>query len=176
MIYSATPIPGAFVIDLEPRRDHRGLFARAWCRADGAARGLNMDFVQSNIGVSPQRGTLRGLHYQAVPHAECKLVRCTAGAVFDVVVDLRVGSPTRGRWVGIELSADNRRAAFLPEGTAHGYLTLTDNAEVVYETTRAYAADAARGVRFDDPSFGIVWPTPILVVSEADRKWPDYGG
>lgn len=174
MIYTPTEIPGVFIIDLEPRRDDRGFFARAWCRDDAADRGLNMDFVQSNIGFSPRRGTLRGLHFQAAPHAECKLVRCTAGAVFDVVADLRPDSTAHRRWAGVELSAENRRMLYLPAGTAHGYLTLTDNVEVVYETTHAYAAASARGVRHDDSALGIRWPAPVLIVSDADRRWPSY--
>lgn len=174
MIYTPTEIPGAFIVDIEPRRDDRGFFARAWCREEAAARGLNMDFVQSNVGFSPRRGTLRGLHFQAQPHAECKLVRCTAGAVFDVVADLRRDSPVYRRWAAVELTADNRRMLYLPEGTAHGYLTLADNTELVYETTRAHAAASARGVRHDDPALSIAWPIPIAVISDADRNWPGW--
>jgi dTDP-4-dehydrorhamnose 3,5-epimerase len=171
-----TRVAGAFVIDLERREDDRGFFARAWCRRDGAEHGLKMDFVQSNVGFSRSGHTLRGMHYQLAPHAEVKLVRCTRGAVLDVVVDLRPTSSTHRAWFGVELTADNRRSLYLPEGTAHGYLTLTDDSEVVYETTAAYAADAARGVRYNDPAFAIEWPAAPAVISERDRTWPNYGG
>ncbi len=174
MKLTPTRVAGAFVIDLERREDERGFFARAWCRREAAERGLKMDFAQSNVGFSPRGHTLRGMHYQVGPHAEVKLVRCTRGAVLDVVVDLRPPSPTHRAWFGVELTADNRRSLYLPEGTAHGYLTLTDDSEIVYETTALYAADAARGVRYNDPAFAIDWPAPPAVISERDRTWPDY--
>ncbi len=165
---------------MERREDERGFFARAWCRREGRDRvpPLHTDFVQSNVGFSRRRGTLRGLHYQAPPHQECKLVRCTRGSVFDVLVDLRPGSPTHRQWVGAELTAENRLALFAPEGVAHGYLTLADESEIVYETTAFFAADAARGVRYNDPAFGggIAWPIPVSVILERDRTWPDYTG
>lgn len=172
----ATPVQGAFVLEMERREDDRGFFARAWCRRDGRERGLNADFVQSNVGFSRRRHTLRGMHYQIAPHAEAKLVRCTRGAVLDAVIDLRPGSPTYRRWHAVELTADNRRSFYLPEGTAHGYLTLADDTEIVYETTAYFAPDAARGVRYNDPAFGVEWPAEPVVISDRDRSWPDYGG
>jgi dTDP-4-dehydrorhamnose 3,5-epimerase len=169
-------LPGAYRVELDRREDERGFFARGWCRREAAEHGLIMKFVQSNIGFSRSRGTLRGLHYQTAPDAEVKLVRCTRGAVLDVLVDLRPNSPTHRRWVAAELTADNHSALYAPEGVAHGYLTLADDSEIVYETTAFFAPDAARGVRYDDPAFGIDWGSPIRVISERDRTWPDYPG
>jgi dTDP-4-dehydrorhamnose 3,5-epimerase len=130
--------------------------------------------VQLNVGFSHRKGTLRGLHYQVPPHQEAKLIRCTRGAVFDVIVDLRPDSPTRGQWIGAELSEENSLMLYAPEGFAHGYQTLVDNTETYYLTSASYAASAARGVRYNDPAFGISWPLPVSVVSDADRRWPDH--
>jgi len=174
MIFTATELEGVFVLDIEAREDDRGFFARVFCVDELAAHGLATEFVQSNAGVSTRAGTLRGMHFQRAPHAEVKLVRCTAGAVYDVAVDLRPGSPTRRRWVGVELTADNRRQLYVPEGFAHGYQTLAADTELVYATTHRYAPDAATGVRFDDPAFGIGWPLPVTSISDADTSWPDY--
>ncbi len=176
MEFTQTKLPGVFLVGLERREDDRGFFARAWCQNEAAKRGLNMRFVQSNVAFSRKRGTLRGMHYQEAPHAEVKLVRCTAGAVLDVLVDLRPDSPTHRQWVSAELSAANRMALYAPEGVAHGYLTLADQCEIVYETTAFFAPDAAKGVRFDDPAFGIAWPFAGTVISDRDRTWPDYKG
>jgi dTDP-4-dehydrorhamnose 3,5-epimerase len=166
------PLAGAWLIEPEPVRDDRGLFARVWCREEFAAHGIDARPVQTNTGWSPRRGTLRGLHYQAAPHLEAKLVRCTRGAVFDVVVDLRPGSATWGQWHGVELTADSWRSVFVPPLCAHGYLTLTNEAELEYHATAPYAAGSARGVRYDDPVLGIDWPIPVAMVSERDRTWP----
>jgi dTDP-4-dehydrorhamnose 3,5-epimerase len=174
MIFTATTLDGAYLIDLEKREDSRGFFARTWCRKEFEAHGLNVDVAQINTGFSKSLGTLRGLHYQLPPYEEVKVVRCTMGAVFDVIVDLRRGSPTYKRWFGVELTADNRRMLYIPEGVAHGYQTLTDNTELCYQTSQFYAAEAARGVRFDDPAFTISWPEEVLVISDADRSWPAY--
>jgi dTDP-4-dehydrorhamnose 3,5-epimerase len=174
MRFIETPIAGAFVVEPEPRGDERGLFARLWCREDFAARGLDAGFVQCNDSFSARAGTLRGLHYQLGPAAEAKLARCIRGAVFDVAVDLRAGSPTFGRWAGATLGAADRRMLYAPAGCAHGYLTLEDESEVVYWTTHAYAPAAERGVRWNDPRFAIAWPIPPVVVSEKDRAWPDF--
>ena len=174
MIFEETPLPGAYVIDLEPKRDERGFFARAWCTDELAAAGLDTRLAQINIGFSHLRGTVRGLHFQDPPHAEVKIVRCTMGAVYDVIVDLRPGSATRGQWRGFELTAENRRLVYVPEGFAHGYQTLTDATELWYQTSVSYVPESARGVRYDDPAFDIEWPETVTVVAEADRTWPDF--
>ncbi len=177
MRFTETDIDGAFLLELEPHEDERGFFARAFDRDAFARRGLATEYVQANIGFSARRGVLRGLHYQLAPHAEAKLVRCTRGAIFDVIVDLRPESPTYRRWHGEELSADNRRAVYLPAGCAHGYLALADSSEVFYQASSAYMPSAERGVRWDDPAFGVRWPIEgAPSVSEKDASWPDYAG
>ncbi len=176
MIFTETKLPGAFVIDIERHGDARGFFARAWCEDEFAAQGLRPDFVQANVGFSTQKGTLRGLHYQAAPHQEAKLVRCTDGAVFDVMVDLRPDSPTHKQWVGVELSQENHRMLYVPEGFAHGYQSLRDQTEVFYLVSSFYAPDAEAGIRYDDPAFGIEWPLDVAAISEKDRRWADYDG
>jgi dTDP-4-dehydrorhamnose 3,5-epimerase len=173
MRFIETPIAGAWLVQPELRADERGHFARLWCRDELAARGLRGDFVQCNNSFSAAAGTLRGLHWQAAPHSEVKLVGCTRGRVFDVIVDVRPESASFLQWFGAELSADNRTMAYVPEGCAHGYLTLEPGAEVVYPVTAAYAAAAERGLRWDDPAVGIVWPAVPEVVSEKDSSWPD---
>jgi dTDP-4-dehydrorhamnose 3,5-epimerase len=165
-------IPGAYLVEPAPIADERGQFARVWCAEEFASHGIGGAPVQANTGYNPARGTLRGLHYQAEPHPEAKLVRCTRGAVYDVLVDLRPGSPTYGRWQGAELTADNRHSLFIPPLCAHGYVTLVDHSELWYQATAAYAQDSARGLRYDDPALGIQWPVPIAVISERDRSWP----
>lgn len=176
MKFTETSIAGVWLIDLEPRADERGYFARTWCEQEFAAHGLSTRIAQANTGVSPRRGTLRGIHYQEAPHAEVKVVRCTRGAVHDVVVDLRPESPTHRRWLGVALSARNGRTLYAPAGCAHGYLTLEDDTELLYMTSDFYAPAAARGVRYDDPAFDITWPGNIELVSAQDRSWPDYAG
>jgi dTDP-4-dehydrorhamnose 3,5-epimerase len=167
-----TALPGAFLIEVEPQRDERGLFARTFCGDEFAARGLSGSFVQCSSSFNERAGTVRGMHWQAPPHAEAKLVRCTAGAIFDAIVDLRPGSPTRGRWLSVELSAETRRMLYVPEGFAHGFQTLRDGSEVFYQMNRSFAPAAARGFRFDDPTVGIGWPLPAGAMSERDRKLP----
>ena len=174
MEFTETKLKGAFLIGLQKIEDHRGFFARGWCRDEFATHGLNPDMVQLNVGFSHKKGTLRGLHYQDPPHQEAKLVRCTRGAIFDVIVDLRSGSPTRGQWFGAELTAENALMMYAPEGFAHGYQTLTDDTETYYFTSGYYAAPAAKGVRYNEPAFGISWPLPVAVISDADERWPDY--
>lgn len=174
MRFEETQIPGVFVIDQQRREDDRGYFARSWCEREFREHGLNPQVVQCNVGFSGQKGTLRGMHFQSDPHAEAKLVRCTAGAVFDVALDLRPGSATYLQWFGIELNQRNGRMLYVPEGCAHGYQTLEDDSEILYQTSHAYAPESATGVRFDDPAFGIQWPLPISSVSEADLNWPAY--
>jgi dTDP-4-dehydrorhamnose 3,5-epimerase len=167
-------LAGAFLVHLKKMTDDRGFFARGWCRDEFIAHGLNPNIVQLNVGFSHKRGTLRGLHYQTAPHEEAKFVRCTRGAVFDVIVDLRPQSPTRGQWFGAELSQDNQAALYAPQGFAHGYQTLTDAAEIYYMTTAVYAATAATGVRYNDPALAIEWPLPVAMISDPDRNWPDF--
>jgi dTDP-4-dehydrorhamnose 3,5-epimerase len=174
MIFTETKLKGAYVIDLERVADERGFFARSWCVREFAAHGLNHAVVQVNFGHSARKGTLRGMHFQVAPYAEAKVVHCSRGALYDVIIDLREGSPTKGQWVGMELTADNRRMFYVPEGFAHGYQTLEDNTDLVYQTSQFYAKDAARGVRYNDPTFGIAWPLSVSVISTGDKGWPDY--
>ncbi|HEX8243788.1 MAG TPA: dTDP-4-dehydrorhamnose 3,5-epimerase, partial [Longimicrobium sp.] len=158
MIFTATELAGAWIVDPERLEDERGFFARTFDAGEFARRGLRSAFPQCSVSFNARAGTLRGMHFQAEPHAEAKLVRCTAGAVYDVIVDLRPESPTRLRWIGVELSAANRRALYVPEGCAHGFQTLADASEVFYQISVPYAAESARGVRWNDPAFGITWP------------------
>ena len=175
MLFLPTPVDGAWIVEPEPRSDERGFFARVWDREAFAAHGLSTDFVQCNNSASRRRGTLRGLHWQAEPHGECKLVRCVQGAVYDVVADTRTGSATAGQWAGVELSAWNRRWVYVPAGCAHGYLALEDEAEVLYAVTSPYTPASERGLRWDDPLFRIAWPeVGEVLVSEKDRSWPDF--
>jgi dTDP-4-dehydrorhamnose 3,5-epimerase len=174
--FSEARLPGVYVVELEHKADARGWFARSWCAREFAAHGLSAQVAQVNTQFSPRSGTLRGLHYQEPPHSEVKLVRCTRGAIFDVVVDLRPDSPGYRRWLGRELTAEEGAMLYAPEGCAHGYLTLADDTEVTYFTSAFYAPECARGVRFDDPAFGIEWPAPVRVVSDQDRQWPDHHG
>lgn len=172
MRFTETPLRGAFVIEPEPVEDERGFFARSFCAEEFAEHGLNPGLVQCNISYNRKRGTLRGLHYQAEPFAEAKLIRCTSGAIFDVIVDLRPDSPTFGKWASAELSAENCKMMFAPEGFAHGFQTLTDDAEVFYQMSRPYRAELARGIRYDDPVIGISWPIADPIVSERDLALP----
>jgi dTDP-4-dehydrorhamnose 3,5-epimerase len=174
MIFTPSPIDGVWVVEPERIEDERGFFARTWDRDEFEARGLNPDLAQASISYNVSRGTLRGMHYQAAPHEEAKLVRCTAGAIFDVAVDLRPGSPTFKDWFGVELSAESRLALYVPEGCAHGFLARSDGAEVTYQISEPYAPDAGRGVRYDDPAFGIEWPDEVTVVNDRDRTYPDF--
>jgi dTDP-4-dehydrorhamnose 3,5-epimerase len=174
MIFAKTPLAGAFVIEPEPLEDERGLFARTFCADEFEAHGLSPSVAQCNVSFNAQRGTLRGMHYQADPHGECKLVRCTSGTIHDVLVDLRPESPTYCRWFAAELSARNRRMLYVPTGLAHGFQTLEDGSEVFYQMSESYVPAAFRGVRFDDPAFGIDWPEPVRVVSARDRDYADF--
>jgi dTDP-4-dehydrorhamnose 3,5-epimerase len=167
-------VAGAYIIEPERREDDRGFFARVWCERELEERGLNPRVAQVNLQFTHRAGSIRGLHFQIAPRQEAKIVRCTAGALFDVMVDLRPGSPTRGRWAGVELAAETRRMTYVPEGCAHGYQTLTDNTEAYYHTSDFYAPELCRGVRYDDPAFGIRWPLPVTNISDPDRAWPDY--
>ena len=174
MKFSPASIAGCHVIEIDKRVDDRGYFARTWCADELAQHGLQMHIAQVNVGVSTKAGTFRGMHYQLAPHAEIKIARCSRGAVYDVAVDLRPDSPTFRHWYGVELTHENGRMLYVPEGCAHGYLTLTADTELLYFTSHAYAPTAARGVRHDDPAFGIEWPAPVRVVSDADTRWPNF--
>jgi dTDP-4-dehydrorhamnose 3,5-epimerase len=171
-----TPLPGAWIIELDLLVDERGWFARTFDAEEFRARNMNPDVVECSLSFNSRRDTLRGLHYQAEPYGESKLVRCIRGAIFDVAVDLRADGHTYCRWHGVELSADNRRAFYIPAGVAHGYQTLTDDVEVLYQMGNPYTPEAARGVRFDDPAFGIRWPEPRgqRILSERDASYPDF--
>ena len=175
MIFKKTGLEGAFIIEPERIEDTRGFFARAWCKNEFDTHGLNSRLVQCNIAFNKTQGTLRGMHYQATPHEEIKLVRCTKGVIYDAIVDLRPGSPTYLKWIGVELTEQNHKMLYVPEGFAHGYQTLTDNTEVFYHVSQFYSPESERGVRWDDPAFGIKWPeTNNVVISEKDKNWPDY--
>jgi len=174
MIFTATPLLGAFVVEPERREDHRGFFARVWCQRELEEHGLNGRVVQVNVGFTLRKGGLRGVHFQLPPKQEVKIVRCTMGALYDVIVDLRLGSPTYRQWIGVELTAQSRRTLYVPAGCAHGYQTLTDNTEMYYQTSEDYTPELARGVRYDDPAFGIAWPLPVTSISDTDRSWPDF--
>ena len=175
MIVTATELHGAYIVDLNRLEDERGFFARAWCRDELEEHGLNPEIRQINLSFSRRRGTLRGLHYQREPDAEVKLIRCVRGGVYDVIADLRAESPTYGAWFGIELTAENRRALYIPKGCAHGLQTLEDDTEVIYQVSASYAPASEGGIRFDDPYFGIEWPLAVTEISEKDSSWPDYG-
>lgn len=172
MIFRETKLKGAFVIDVEPIEDERGLFARSWCHKEFSAQGLNSKLVQCNISFNKKKGTLRGMHYQKPPHEEVKLVRCTMGALFDVIIDLRPDSPTYQQWVGEELTAQNRKMLYIPEDFAHGFLTLEDNTEVFYQMSAFYDSASATGVRWDHPAFKIDWPIRIKHICERDKNLP----
>jgi dTDP-4-dehydrorhamnose 3,5-epimerase len=174
MIFIETKLQGAFIIDIDRIEDERGFFARTWCQKEFEAHGLCTQLVQCNISFNKSKGTLRGMHYQAAPYAEAKLVRCTMGAIYDVIIDLRPDSPTFKRWVAVELRADNRRMLFIPEGFAHGFQTLADGSEVFYQMSQFYAPEYARGVRWDDPAFRVSWPAEKRIISERDRGFPDF--
>jgi dTDP-4-dehydrorhamnose 3,5-epimerase len=175
VIFKETHLKGAFIVEPERIEDTRGFFARAWCKNEFDTHGLNSRFVQCNISFNKNRGILRGMHYQATPHEEIKLVRCTKGAIYDAIVDLRQGSPTYLKWIGVELTEQNHKMLYVPEGFAHGYQTLSDNTEVFYQVSQFYSPESERGVRWDDPAFGIKWPEiDNLVISEKDKNWPDY--
>ena len=175
MKFQESPLAGAYTIEMDRLEDERGFFARSYSTEEFAARGLPAAMPQSSVSFNARRGTLRGLHYQAEPHAEDKLVRCTAGAIYDVIVDLRPDSPTVRRWFGVELSAANHRSLFVPKGLAHGFMTLRDDTEVLYMISVPYAPGFERGLRWNDPAIGISWPTVPSVVSARDAAYPLLG-
>lgn len=172
MRFTETALRGAWVIEPTPHEDDRGRFMRAWCAREFAEHGLNFLPVQANMGYSPRKGTVRGMHFQEAPALEAKLIRCTRGAIFDAVIDLGPESSSYGQWCGAELSAENGRMLYVPEHCAHGYQTLEECTEIYYMTSGFYTPRSVRGVRFDDPAFSIQWPLVATVVSEQDRNWP----
>ena len=173
--FVATKLRDAFVLELERHEDERGFFARAWCRDEFEDHGLVPELAQSSISRNSRAGTLRGMHFQTAPHEEAKLVRCTAGAIFDVIVDLRPDSPTYAQWFGVELEAELGNALYVPKGFAHGFQTLVDETDVLYMISDPYVPESASGVRWDDPAFAIEWPhAETRTISERDRAWPDY--
>jgi dTDP-4-dehydrorhamnose 3,5-epimerase len=174
MIFEPAALEGAFLLHLEPRADERGFFARSFCQEEFAAHGLPAAFVQCNVSFNRARGVLRGMHFQREPRPEGKLVRCTMGAAVDVIVDLRKDSSTFCRWQSFEITAENRRAVYVPPGFAHGFQTLVDGVELLYQMTEFYVPGLAAGVRWDDPAFGIEWPVANPILSERDRSYPDF--
>jgi dTDP-4-dehydrorhamnose 3,5-epimerase len=176
VIFTETKLPGAFEIEPERHADDRGFFARTWCAREFAEHGLRPVLAQCGISLNTHSGTLRGMHWQAPPHQEAKLVRCTSGSVYDVIVDLRQRSPTYLQHIGVELTAERRNMLYVPEGFAHGFLTLEPASEVFYQMSEFYAPEAARGARYNDPAFGMVWPAPVVVIAERDATYPDFTG
>jgi dTDP-4-dehydrorhamnose 3,5-epimerase len=174
MRFTETKLKGAFILDLEQREDPRGFFARTFCQKEFEQHGLKPSVAQCNCSYNHKKGTMRGMHYQLPPAAETKLVRCTHGAIYDVIIDLRADSPTYMQWVGVELTAQNRRQLYVPELFAHGYLTLSETSEVAYQVGEFYTPGYERGIRYDDPAFGIKWPVPIEVISDKDATWPAF--
>lgn len=174
MKFDQTKLPGVFHLHIVPAADERGFFARTWCREEFERHKLNTRVVQCSVSFNRQKGTLRGIHYQALPFEECKIVRCTQGAIYDVIVDLRPASPTFRQWIGVTLSAANREMVYIPEGFGHGFITLEHDTEVFYQMSEFYKPEAARGVRWDDPAFQVAWPAKPVVISERDRTYPDF--
>ena len=174
MIFNETILRGAFIVEPEKLEDERGFFARTWCQREFGEHRLNPNWVQCDISFNKENGTLRGMHYQAFPHEEAKFVRCTKGEVFDVIIDLRPGSQSFKQWISAELTEENRRMLYIPKGFAHGFLTLKDNTEVSYQISEFYTPESARGVRWNDPSFGINWPSEVRVISNRDQNFSDF--
>ena len=174
MIFQETKLKGAFIIEPERLEDERGFFARTWCKREFKTHGLNPELVQCNISFNKKRGTLRGMHYQVAPCEEVRLVRCTIGAIYDVTIDLRPDSQTHKQWFSVELTVENRKMLYIPEGFAHGFITLEDNTEVFYQMSEFYAPECVRGVRWNDPAFNILWTEDVVVISDRDKQYPDF--
>jgi dTDP-4-dehydrorhamnose 3,5-epimerase len=174
VIFTETKLRDAHIIEIEKLEDARGFFARSWCRKEFDEHGLTPTVVQANISWNKKRGTIRGMHYQVPPYEEVKLVRCSRGAIYDVIIDLRKDSTTYRQWLGVELAADDYKLLYIPGGFAHGFQTLKDNTEVVYQVSQFYTPGAEAGLRWDDPAFNITWPLNVQVISDKDRNWPDY--
>lgn len=174
MIFTETKLKGAFILEIKKLEDERGFFGRSWCASELAAHGLKNDIKQANTSMSLKKGTIRGMHYQNDPYQETKLVRCTRGAIYDVIIDLRKESPTYKQWIGVELTQDNYKMLYVPEDFAHGFITLEDKCEVSYLVTQFYTPGAEAGIRWNDPTFAIQWPISPSVISEKDKNHPDY--
>jgi dTDP-4-dehydrorhamnose 3,5-epimerase len=174
MRFTEVHLKGAYIVELEKLSDERGFFARSWCKKEFERHGLKPYVVQANVSFNKKKGTLRGMHYQTSPHEETKLVRCTRGAIYDVIIDLRPDSPTYKQWLGVELTANNYKMLYVPENFAHGFQTLQDNTEVTYQVSQFYAPGAEKGIRWEDRAFGIEWPLEVQVISDKDKSWPDY--
>jgi len=174
MIFKETKLKGTYIIEIEPLEDERGFFARTWCQREFEAHQLNSRLVQCSISFNKKKGTLRGMHFQVAPYEETRLVRCTKGAIHDVALDLRPASLTFKQWIAFELTEENHQMLYIPQGFAHGFQTLEDNTEVFYQMSESYHPECARGVRWDDPAFRIVWPKDIIVISDKDREYPDF--
>jgi dTDP-4-dehydrorhamnose 3,5-epimerase len=174
MLFHETKLPGVFEIHLEPHLDDRGFFARSWCQKEFDAHGLNPKLVQCNVSFNTRKGTLRGMHFQTQAHAEAKVVRCTRGAIYDVVLDLRPSSPAYRNWIAVLLTATNRHMVYVPEGCGHGFLTLEDETEIFYQMSEFYDAESAHGVRWNDPAFRIEWPEKVNVISQRDEAYPPF--
>lgn len=174
MLFTESKLKGAFIIDIELREDERGFFARSWCEDEFKKHGLNPRLAQCNISFNKKRGTLRGMHYQVAPFAEAKVVRCTMGSIYDVIIDLRTDSPTFKQWIYVELSVENRRSLYIPEEFAHGFQTLMDNTEVFYQMSEFFHPECARGFRWDDPALGVEWAIPYPILSKKDNEYPDF--
>ena len=174
MIFQETKLKGAFLIEPERLEDDRGFFARSWCKREFEAHGLNPELVQCNISFNKKKGTLRGMHYQKTPHEEARLVRCTKGAIYDVIIDLRNDSEMFKQWFSVELTLENRKMLYIPEGFAHGFITLEDNTEVFYQMSEFYAPECAGGVRWNDSAFNILWPEDVVVISDRDKQYVEF--
>jgi len=174
VIFAETKLKGVYVIEIEKLKDHRGFFARTWCKKEFEEHNLVSRVRQANVSYNKKKGTLRGMHYQLSPYEETKLVRCTMGAIYDVIIDLRPVSPTYTQWIGVELTAENYKMLYVPENFAHGFITFEDNTEVAYQVSQFYTPGSERGIRWDDPAFQIDWPLEVQVISDKDKNWPDY--
>lgn len=174
MKFVETGLPGAVIVEIEKLQDERGFFARTWCKKEFEKHGLDVEVAQANVSCNRRKGTLRGMHFQAEPHGETKLVRCTHGAIYDVIIDLRPGSLTYRKWIGVELTADNYRMIFVPKMFAHGFQTLTDDSVLAYQVGQFYTPDSERGIRYDDAAFNIRWPLEVSVISDKDKGYPDF--
>lgn len=174
MIFHKTNLKDAFIIELNKLKDERGFFARQYCQNEFSDHGINFPIVQANVSYNKLKGTLRGMHYQTEPHGEAKLVRCTKGGIYDAIIDVRSDSPTFKKWIGVELTEHNHKMLYVPEGFAHGFITLQDDTEVTYQVSEFYTPGAEEGIRWDDPTFNIDWPAEVNVISEKDLNWPDF--
>jgi dTDP-4-dehydrorhamnose 3,5-epimerase len=174
MKFTEIKLKGAFIVEIEKLSDERGFFARSWCQKEFEAHGLNSNLVQANVSFNFKKGTLRGMHYQIEPYQESKLIRCTRGAIYDVIIDLRTDSPTYKQWAGVELTADNYTMFFVPQDFAHGFQTLADETEITYQVSQFYTPGSEKGIRFDDLAFNIQWPQAATIISDKDRTWPDF--